>query len=155
MDGASMIDEWLPGSALGRTFKGVGDFDGDGASDVLWMTADRKLETWFSGGGYRSDWPVGSGGGTEAVEKQVKGPSYWNAYSGTEPAPVAAGSDIVGIGDFDHDGRDDLLWQSGNTFSVWLLDGTRNFNSFALRGANESVRIVPTGWSVKGLMRNN
>lgn len=155
MNGGTMVDEWVPGPATGKTFKGVGDFNGDGASDVLWMGAsDRKLEIWYSGGGYRGQEML-PGLGTEAAEKQVKGPSYQNVFSGSEPAPVAAGHEIVAVGDLNHDGRDDILWQSGNTYSVWLLDGTRNYRDFPLRNGNGTVRYVPAGWTVKGLMRNN
>jgi hypothetical protein len=155
MNGSSMWGEWLPGPSGGKTFKGVGDFNGDGASDVMWMTSDRRLETWFSGGGTGAS-NIPELGTTEAVEKQLRGPSYYNTFeqSGV-PAAVTPGYDIVGIGDFNHDGRDDLLWQGGNYYSLWLLDGVRNYLSVPLRSANESARYVTSNWSVKGLMRNN
>lgn len=65
----------------------VGDFDGDGASDVYWYGHGQGDQVWYGG----------DGGFAVAVAR---------------PAP--AGLQVV-VGDFDGDGRDDLYWHDAVT----------------------------------------
>ena len=55
---------------------------------------------------------------------------------------------IVGTGDFNQDGRPDLLWQSSDGYLfVWLMDGT-NFlaGTYVLNG-----KTIGANWKVVGL----
>ena len=53
---------------------------------------------------------------------------------------------VVGTGDFNGDGRDDILWRSGSgAFSDWL--GTAS-GGFITNDAN-AFRNVPTNWNVQ------
>ena len=51
---------------------------------------------------------------------------------------------IVGTGDFNGDGKSDLLWQDnlGNT-AIWLMNGTAVTSTGGLGN-------VPTNWSIQG-----
>jgi len=77
----------------------VGDFNGDGKSDILWQKAsDGHVSLWFMNGGALLSPPVDFG--------FVAG---W--------APV--------VGDFNGDGKSDVLWQkaSDGRVNVWLMNG--------------------------------
>lgn len=78
----------------------VGDFDGDGSPDILWLhDASRQLRVWRMYG-------------TKALE-----------IVPFEPATAPASSQVVAIGDFDGDGDEDLVWQeSSQELFMWLLE---------------------------------
>lgn len=54
---------------------------------------------------------------------------------------------IEGIGDYDGDGQDDLVWRNETTGqnSVWLMDGTQRAGSVALD------TVTGTGWQIQGV----
>ena len=92
--GDAFLLEW-------RVF-GVGDIDGDGRSDILWRDL-RQGSVWF---GAASTWLGGAIGGGIVLQNGV--PNAWQ---------------IVGVGDFDHDGKADLLWRNlftGQT-RIWFM----------------------------------
>ncbi len=82
--------------------EGVGDFNGDGKSDILWRNnITGNVVTWLMNGtGYLAAGAVGF----------LNVPAFW---------------DIRGIGDFNGDGKKDILWRNNNTgqIDVWLMDG--------------------------------
>jgi hypothetical protein len=77
---------------------GSGDFNGDGVDDLLWRHTNGTLSNW-----------LGSPSGNFTINDAnalIHVPSDWH---------------IRGTGDFNGDGRDDLLWQSdGGIVSNWL-----------------------------------
>src|SRR6266511_1166337 len=79
---------------------GIGDFNGDGRSDILWRGDDSTLGMW-----------------------QMNGTQIQSAANfGT----VGTDWHVVGIGDFNHDNRSDILWRSDNgTIGVWEMNGTQ------------------------------
>jgi len=88
---------------------GTGDFNGDGRMDVLWHRADGALTDWLG---------TGSGGFSPngANELEVVDPQW----------------QIAATGDFNADGKDDILWRrTDGTITDWL--GTAN-GSFAPSG---------------------
>ena len=100
------------------------DFNGDGRSDILWRNVDGQLSNWLG---------VANGGFT---------PNDANAA-----AMVPTDWQVVGTGDFNGDGRDDILWRNDNgTVSNWL--GTAA-GGFTPNDAN-ATRFVPTDWHVVG-----
>ena len=82
------------------TVSGVGDFNGDGKSDVLWRNANGDVAIWMMNG---TTLLPGSG-------------DFIN---------VGATWTISGVGDFNGDGKSDILWR-GNDGSVagWFMNGT-------------------------------
>lgn len=100
------------------------DFNGDGLSDVLWRRDDGAFTAWLGqpDGGFVSN-------DTNAWELV---PTSWR---------------VDGTGDFDGDGRDDVIWRNDNgTFTTWLgqTDG-----GFVFNDAN-SWTVLPTSWQVVG-----
>jgi hypothetical protein len=82
---------------------GVGDFDGDGKTDVWWSRNDRSQSLWLMDG--------------VNVKQQVN-------YSSTH---IHSGWTVVSPGDFNGDGLADVLWRydfAGVTYMWFLLPGT-------------------------------
>jgi hypothetical protein len=127
----------------------MGDFDGDGRSDLLGAGAGGQLGIWFMDGtSVLSQANVGpnpganhhvvgagdfNGDGRDDILFQADGgqAEIWLmngtatlalANVGTNPGPS---HHIAGVGDFNGDGRDDILWQDdGGQAEMWLMNGT-------------------------------
>lgn len=148
MSAGSMLDEWDPGSLASSTVEAIGDFDGNRRSDILWRTYDGSLRIWFNGGQNVTR-------GALSDSNKMRGPSYNNALgSNLLPAPVDTAWRIQRVGDFNNDGRDDILWRHTNgSIAIWLLDGIQYLGDLYPRGPNEtSPRWVENAWQVQGAM---
>lgn len=110
---------WLPESMLGQgwSLAGSGDFDGDGAADLLLRNARASTNL---------IWRMAGDEVVASLTLESVGSSYR----------------LQAIGDFNADGRDDLLWRNarGGVFEVWLLDGNRIL-------ARQSLPSATKGWS--------
>ena len=103
---------------------GTGDFNGDGRDDILWRNTDGQLSNWLA---------TATGGFTQ--------------NNANAAAVVPTSWTVVGTGDFNGDGRDDILWRNTDgTVSNWL--GTAS-GGFTPNDAN-AARFVPTSWTVVG-----
>jgi len=95
---------------------GVGDFNGDGTSNILWQNqVDGTVGIWVIRNAAYQRW-TGVG-------------NAWIAQSDTRPWQIA------GVGDFNGDGTDDILWQNHATglIGAWqirnaMYDGWRGFH---------------------------
>jgi len=101
------------------------DFNGDGRSDILWRSSDVIVSNW-----------LGQSDGSFVINDAnalIRVPLAWT---------------VVGTGDFNGDGRSDLLWRhSSGTLSNWL--GTAS-GGWIINDAS-SLTQVPTDWHVVGV----
>jgi Ca2+-binding RTX toxin-like protein len=157
---------------------GIGDFNGDGRSDVLWrnqstgQTTDwlaqanggfigndaNALSTigssWqvaatgdFNGDG-RSDilWRENTGAMTTSLG-QANGGFAGNAANFWTTIPTSW--QVIGSGDFNGDGRDDILWRNPTTGEITNWLGQPN-GSFVGNDTN-FYTTIPTSWQVEGI----
>ncbi|MGN6057153.1 MAG: FG-GAP-like repeat-containing protein [Sphingomicrobium sp.] len=107
------------------TVAGTGDFNGDGHSDILWRNSSGTVTDWLgtANGDFTANW----------ASFATSVPNAWQ---------------IVGTGDFNGDGRDDILWRNTTTGTItdFLANETGGFTD---NYANAAVQ-VPTAWSVIG-----
>lgn len=102
---------------------GTGDFDGDGRSDILWRHAT---------GGFNRIWRVLLAG-QEPPEVQALTPVL-------DPAWI-----VAGIGDFDGDGRSDILWRNTSTGANAIWPAASSADEQAV------VRVRSQAWTVAGV----
>ena len=113
----------------------TGDFNGDGSTDLLWRNAAGQVTTWLS----RAD-------GSDTVV-DVPGATYIHNTS-VAFYDVPPDWTMVGAGDFNGDGKADLLWRnSTGVLTNWLGSANGSFNPNA---ANLWV-TVPGQWYVAGI----
>jgi phospholipase C len=101
---------------------GTGDFNGDGSADILWRnTTTGDMAIW-----------------------EMNGTTILNP-SATGVGTVATNWNVVGVGDFNGDGKADILWQntSNGNLAIYLMNGTTVTSSatFANPGAYSVVGI--------------
>lgn len=113
----------LNGVSLDWQVVGIGDFNGDGRDDIMWRHADGRITNWLG---------TASGGYADNVA---------NAYNS-----VSLDWQVASIGDFNGDGRDDILWRNTDgRITDWL--STAN-GGYASNAAN-SLNTVATQWHVQ------
>jgi hypothetical protein len=104
---------------------GTGDFNGDGRSDVLWRNDNGDVTDWLgqSGGGFVSN--------------------FGNAYY-----PIDNSWHVAGTGDFNGDGREDILWRNDSgRVTDWL--GQAGSGGFVSNFANADAN-AGTDWHIVG-----
>jgi Ca2+-binding RTX toxin-like protein len=101
------------------------DFNGDGRSDVLWRHDNGSFTTWLANA---------SGGFVSNDANSWNGvPTEWR---------------VVGTGDFNGDGRDDVVWRrTDGAFTEWLAQGNGSFTSNDAHGWT----VLPNSWQVDGV----
>lgn len=105
--------------------EGMADFSGDNRSDILWRDTDGSLSTWNA---------VDAGTGIGFQEN-----SWYHA-------PVSLDWHVVGLGDFNGDGKDDILWHNDDgALSVWTSTGSGFVENQMNASAATSWQIVEAG----------
>ncbi len=110
--GTKLSESYRSRAAETWSVQGAGDFDGDGIGDLLWRDTTGRLAIWFKGE-YQ---PGPSADGSAAPSAY---PGYRNPGEPTDLAWT-----VRGIGDFDGDGRADILWRhTGSALMIWRMIG--------------------------------
>jgi hypothetical protein len=113
---------------------GIGDFNGDGNSDILWRNSSGSLNLWqMNGATITSGGPVTSGG------VAVSPDATWH---------------VVEIGDFNGDGNSDILWRNDNgAMAEWLMNGAQLAQS--VTPASGGIPASPNAtWSMQAKPTN-
>jgi hypothetical protein len=99
---------------------GSGDFNGDGRDDILWHNTDGTVTNWLA---------TASGGFTD----------NWNNFN----THTDGSWQIAGIGDFNSDGADDLLWRhDSGLVTDWLGTASGGFTD----NWNNAATALATSW---------
>jgi hypothetical protein len=99
---------------------GVGDFDGDGYSDILWRNADSTIAIW-----------------------RMDGTSFLGGGSVYTPG---TGWNVAGVGDFNGDDKSDILFQdTTGKVAVWLMDGTTVLNAATIANGTGGWHVASIG----------
>ena len=102
-----------------------GDFNGDGRDDILWRNDNGTVENWLG----KSDGSFVDNGANTSIN-------------------VSAHWQVAGFGDFNGDGRDDILWRQDNgTITDWLGQTNGGF----VGNADDASVNVSAAWQVQGV----
>ncbi len=113
---------------------GIGDFNHDGNSDVLWRNSDGSLAMWLMNGS------------TISVSRSV-------TFGGTTITPDASWH-LVEIGDFNGDNNADMVWRNDSgVLAEWLMNGSVITQS--VTPASQGVPVSPDAtWSLQAKPTN-
>jgi serralysin len=111
---------------------GIADFNGDGKADVFWRNTNGALYDW-------------SMNGSQVASGQPL------TYQGQPVTSSDPSWSIVGVGDFNGDGKADVLWRNANgALYGWSMDGSKIETSQPITYQGASVKLDPS-WSVAGI----
>ena len=146
MEGSRRREVRALATRTGGSVESLGDFDGDGLCDLLWRHESFAVVTFMDGASVTGQTVISSGfdaptsltadldgdGRTDVFlhDPTTRETRAWlvdgqriTALATLDPAPSTA-SVLVGGGDVDGDGRDDLLWRRlGGFMRLWFMDG--------------------------------
>jgi hypothetical protein len=102
---------------------GIGDFDGDGYSDILWRDNQGGVRVWLLG----------------------TTPNSLNTRSSADLGNMPRNWSIVQTGDYNGDGFADILWEdSTGDLKVWFMQG-------ATVAKTQTLGNIGAKWTVQSL----
>jgi glucose/arabinose dehydrogenase len=108
----------------------TGDFDGDGLGDLLWRTDSGLLAIWEMDGTH------------------IKSADYIRMGS-TIIKPPGSDWHIHATGDYDGDGKDDILWRTDSgALAIWSMNGFQIANADYLKLGSATVGVPGSDWSI-------
>jgi hypothetical protein len=128
MNGSSLVSSNMMPPVTDQAWHivGIGDFDGDGKPDLVWRnTTTGQNAVWYM-----------NGSGTSLVSSNMMPPMTDQAWQ------------IVGIGDFNGDGKPDLVWRNTTTGqnAVWYMNGSGT----SLVSSNMMPPVTDQAWQIVG-----
>jgi probable HAF family extracellular repeat protein len=160
----------------GWSIVGTGDFNGDGYGDILWRNTNGDTSIWLMTGNATqvqvlsttdlglvpTNWSVAQTGdfngdgkadilwhntnGDTSVWLMTASGTQMQVLSATDFGVVPMSWTIVGTGDFNADGKSDILWHNSNgDASIWLM--TASGTQVQVLSATD-LGLVPTSWNV-------
>jgi autotransporter-associated beta strand protein/probable HAF family extracellular repeat protein len=161
----------VPNAAMGAEWSGfgVGDFNNDGNSDLLWTNNNGQVAIWdlngpnlagfgIPAGQMGAEWYVAAiadfngdhksdllwlSTNHQAAVWTMDGTAF--AAFGISNGAMGAEWNVVGTGDFNGDGRSDVLWESNTgNIDIWEMNGA------SLSGFVQNVGAMGAEWHVGG-----
>jgi FG-GAP-like repeat len=113
---------------------GVGDFNQNGKADILWHNTDSQTQIWFMDG-------------NKIVSRaNVVGED-------TKPMVIGPPWSIVGVGDFNQNGKADILFQNATdgAAQIWFMDGNKIVSRANVVGEDTKPMVIGPPWSIVGI----
>jgi len=142
------------------TLYGTADLNGDGKGDLLWRDSNTgTVAVWFMNGAtvastavfgaLPSTWTILGDANGEILWRDTAGDiALWGVQNGHVTSSSGLGTVtsnfvVQGVGDFNGDGKIDILWRDTNsgTLSIWFTNGTQVASAAV-------VSTLPSNWSV-------
>ena len=161
MNGAAVSSAAAVGNLTSNwALYGTGDLNGDGYGDLLWRDSNTgTVAVWFMNGAtvaatavfgaLPSSWTIlGDGYGDILWRDSAGDIALWGVQNGQVTSSSGLGTVtsnfvVQGAGDFNGDGKIDILWRDTNSgaLSIWFTDGTQVISAGI-------VSTLPSNWSV-------
>ena len=179
LNGSNIINSGLSNGQIGTNFNfgTTGDFNGDGSSDVFWVSDSGQVAEWnmkdasvigsgLSNGSIGTDWSVagsgdfnGDGRADVLWTNAVGDATTWlmngqNVQQAAISGTIGMNWRVGGISDINMDGRADIVWvnTTNNAVVIWYMNGTQVADCIC-RGAprpSESLFERPTPVARRG-----
>jgi subtilisin-like proprotein convertase family protein len=148
------------------------DQNGDGKADIMWRS-DTSGQNWYYGmNGHliaeskpvnvvNAPWRMigrgdfnGDGMGDMLWRNDTTGENYMYLMNGNaivsgkviNVVGANSGWDIKSIGDYNGDGKDDMIWRNANTGAIWQYQ----MNGFAIISSKQVTSIADANWKIVG-----
>jgi hypothetical protein len=132
-DAVNFLGQSLGSVGTDWSIKAVGDFNGDTRSDILWRSDAGDVYVWL---GSMVTTPPSSPNSAATTSLVMTGQTI---------ASVGNDWSLIGIGDFNGDGREDILWRhTDGELYVW----NSQLGSAAVNFVGQSLGLVGLDWSV-------